>query len=466
MYFFDFISRENIQSYTSNMGFKDNEIIWLYQYFTDIKIAPTTYTLDDIIENLDYEDIRIEVVNEDVKRIFFNNDDNYITCYLRYPNSSVVNRAEFVSMNKLIRKDYYSYVRIFSEYYAPKDGQAKAYQRVFYNENGTVAYEEYINEDNNMYVFKDKILYSKEELIGYFLKKLNLSKKDILLIDRSTNVGQVYLENKGEAKIGSIIHAEHYNENTTNEKHILWNNHYEYLFNNAKNIDFFITATDKQNEKLAKQFEKYYQYPSKIYTIPVGNLSELKKSNERRKASIITASRLASEKHVDWLVKAVIKAHQYNTDITFDIYGEGGEKETLQKIINDENAEGYITLKGHQNLENIYRKYQLFISGSTSEGFGLTLMEAIGSGLGMIGFEVDYGNPTFIKNGENGYRISINTEEATEQEIVNVLANAVVKFFKSNIEKMSIESYKIAENFLFENIAEKWHSLIKEVQYD
>ncbi len=41
----DFIASENIQTLTANLGFQDNEVIWLYQYFTDIPIAPTTYTL-------------------------------------------------------------------------------------------------------------------------------------------------------------------------------------------------------------------------------------------------------------------------------------------------------------------------------------------------------------------------------------------------------------------------------------
>ena len=41
-----------------------------------------------------------------------------------------------------------------------------------------------------------------------------------------------------------------------------------------------------------------------------------------------------------------------------------------------------------------------YFSASTSEGFGLTLMEAVGSGLGMIGLNVNYGNPTFIRDGE------------------------------------------------------------------
>ena len=46
--FLEFMSSENIQTLTHNIGFKDDEIIWLYQYFSDIKIAPTTYTINQL----------------------------------------------------------------------------------------------------------------------------------------------------------------------------------------------------------------------------------------------------------------------------------------------------------------------------------------------------------------------------------------------------------------------------------
>lgn len=42
------------------MGFEDNEIIWVYQYFTDIIIAPTIFTLNDFIASLDEDVIKIE----------------------------------------------------------------------------------------------------------------------------------------------------------------------------------------------------------------------------------------------------------------------------------------------------------------------------------------------------------------------------------------------------------------------
>lgn len=46
--FMDMFLQDNLSDLTRNMGFEDEDIIWLYSYFTDLKIAPTTYTVKDL----------------------------------------------------------------------------------------------------------------------------------------------------------------------------------------------------------------------------------------------------------------------------------------------------------------------------------------------------------------------------------------------------------------------------------
>ncbi|WP_145361864.1 glycosyltransferase, partial [Staphylococcus epidermidis] len=82
------------------------------------------------------------------------------------------------------------------------------------------------------------------------------------------------------------------------------------------------------------------------------------------------------------------------------------------------------------NLHDIYSQYELFVSASQSEGFGLTLMEAVGSGLGMIGFNVNYGNPTFIEDGQNGYLLEKPSKEESIEEITDRMAEKIVQYFK------------------------------------
>ena len=98
------------------------------------------------------------------------------------------------------------------------------------------------------------------------MKKLHLTEQDIVIIDRSTEVGQSILEHKGSSKVGIVVHAEHYSENATNDSYILWNNYYEYVFAQAPYIDFYITATDLQNQVLSSN-SKYTSHQPSVRTI-------------------------------------------------------------------------------------------------------------------------------------------------------------------------------------------------------
>ncbi|HHU6751652.1 TPA: accessory Sec system glycosyltransferase GtfA [Staphylococcus pseudintermedius] len=461
--FLESMRSENIQTLTSNIGFKDHEIIWLYQYFTDIKIAPTTYTINDIKATL-HESIVREEQEGKIRWLYMEAPGSFVTCYLKNENERYVDCAEFVVNNKLIRKDFYSYTRTFSEFYAPEDEIAKLYMRHFYNEDGSVAYTEYIDEITNIYVLKDAVLYTKEAFVAYFIQKLNLTAEDILIFDRTTNVGQAMLQNKGDSKVGVIVHAEHFSESETDQDYVLWNNYYEYEFSQAAEIDFYVTATACQNAILTRQFKQYMNIEPAIYTIPVGNLTQLTYPVTPRKPySMMTASRLASEKHVDWLVRAATIAKEEVPELTFHIYGEGGERKNIENWIAKSEAQSYIKLLGHQKLDDIYAKYSLFVTASTSEGFGLTLMEAVGSGLGMIGFDVNYGNPTFIQHGENGYILSISDKEEKSVTWIERLAQAMIQFFNDGPASPHEVSYTIATPYLIDNTRQKWQVLIDEV---
>ena len=458
--FTDMISTENIEHLTKNIGFLDSEIIWLYTFFTDYKIAPVSFMLDDLKKTLPTEEY---TYSRDGKtgKLVFQGSNSYYAVYFVDEKSERVHRVEIVSGGCLIRKDFYTYGRVFSEYYAPLDKKAHMYLRRFFNEDGTVAYEE-INDDGNvMYQFPDKLLCSKEELVGHMVSGLKLTKEDVVLIDRTTGIGQTILQNAGDAKVGIVIHADHFSEGSTDQDYILWNNYYEYAFAMYRHIDFFVTATEEQNRLLKEQFLKYKGVEPNVYTIPVGSLDELKYPTVNRKPySILTASRLATEKHIDWIIEAVAKARRTVPQLTLDIYGKGSEEQKLKELIKKLGAENYIILRGQQNLKEVYQDYELYLSGSMSEGFGLTLMEAVGAGLPIIGFDVRYGNPTFIEEGKNGYLIPVD-EHMTAKQKIEALTNRVIRLFtEADLESFHEHSYRKAEEFLTKGVEQKWKKIV------
>ena len=461
--FTDMFPRDNLIDMTRNIGFEDDEIIWLYTFFTDQQLGPVTFTLEDLKATLGGRSFTYERDGK-IGRFVFDEDNNFYRIYFVNADSDLVHRVEMVSRGRLVRKDYFITGRVFSEYYAPLDGQAHMYHRRFFNQDGSLAYEE-INDDGDvMFKFADKLICTKEELVGYMTSKLSLTADDVVIIDRTTGIGQAILENAGDAKVGIVIHADHFSEGATDEDNILWNNYYEYSFAMNKHISFYVTATEDQRKLLIEQFEKYLKVTPNVYTIPVGALNELKYPDKARKPySLITASRLATEKHVDWMIDAVATVHAEIPEITLDIYGRGGAEKALQEQINRLGADSYIRLMGQHDLENIYINYEAYLSASTSEGFGLTLMEAIGSGLPIIGFDVRYGNKNFIDEDKNGFKLpyNIGIEKSRRQKL---FVDAIKKLFtESNIEDMHNHSYEKAKEYLASEVEAKWKNLLEKV---
>ena len=458
--FTEFFNDVNFQHFAENIGFENEEAIWLYQALTDMPTAPTSFSLTDLEETFSHKIARKEELINKI-RYFFEGIDQFVTAYLT--KSGTVFTAEYVTQGALIRKDYYTDRKYFSEFFSPVDNQAKMYARCFYQLDGSVAYEELIQDNESIFRIDNQVLFGRNELLKYYLQSLNLTKKDVVLIDRSSKIGSTILKYAKPAKIGCVIHAEHYNENSTNENHVLWNNFYEYMFEKTDLVDFYLASTELQAKTLQKQYKKYKGISPKIYAIPVGNLKQLHHPSTSRKSfSLMTASRLAAEKNIDQLILAVIAAKQELPELTFDIYGTGGKREQLQALIQTNQAQDYIHLKGHHQLDEIYQQYETYLTASGSEGFGLTLMEAVGSGLYMIGYDVPYGNPTFIESGKNGYLLPLLRDY--DKDVASI-AKAIVSLYQSKKIQTSGHqvSYQIAEEFTLSQVAEKWKKVLGRV---
>lgn len=460
--FKEMILNENIQHFTQNLGYNNDEIIWLYQFFTDLKVSKTTVTIYQILNQLGQ--YRHYERNGKLGKVIIQ-DNYYATIYFVNDTDDFVHKVEYVTKGCLVRKDYFTYTRQLSEYFSPKDNQANIYLRRFFNEDGSVAFEELHGDGGAIqYRVGKEMFYSIDEFMMYFIQRLQLTKNDIVIIDRSEGVAPAVFRHKGDAKVGVIVHAEHFSQNATGE-HILWNNYYEYVFQNHRYVDFYVCATEVQREILQRQFKHYLNVEPTIYAIPVGSLAQLTYPTVNRRAySLMTASRLAGEKHIDWIMSAVILAKQDIPELTLDVYGEGGQRQRLEKFIQENDASSYIRLRGHHDLSAVYSHYEGYLSASTSEGFGLTLLEAVGSGLAMIGLDVPYGNQTFIK--DNGYLLTPSIDQTAD--IISAMADAIIDLFQSNtLQDKQNASYRIAEPYLTTHVEQLWKDLVqKELSHD
>ena len=160
---------------------------------------------------------------------------------------------------------------------------------------------------------------------------------------------------------------------------------------------------------------------------------------------VMLAARFVRRKRLDLAIKAIVAFHEICPDVNLDIYGQGMLWQDIEAEIANLGAQDYIQLKGHQTIKNRFKEYELYLATSEWETFGITLLEAIGSGQALVGLDVPYGNQTFIQEGKNGYLVPFAAR--SDEEIVVDLTKALEKAFKQ-IEQFREGSYRLAEEYL------------------
>ena len=76
--FTNMFQSENLEHFTKNIGFEDGEIIWLYGYFTNVKIAGTTYKKEDLEATFSQHPTKKEVSSDRKLIRYYLKIKNYI----------------------------------------------------------------------------------------------------------------------------------------------------------------------------------------------------------------------------------------------------------------------------------------------------------------------------------------------------------------------------------------------------
>ena len=363
-----------------------------------------------------------------------------------------VRYVDYLTNGILLKREWYGARKLVTEYFE----KGILIRRSFHNQDGHITFEELKQGATWLYRLENEILVSQTEVMRRFLARLSLTQEDTLLLDRAALIAfaRPILELQSPAKLGFVFHSEHEFENGG-----LYYEYY-YIFKYAQRFDFFITATEAQKAVLETTLHKQGLDNATIYALPVGHLDSLSYPDGQRKPlSLITASRLDPRKRLDLAIRAVALAHDKEPNLNFDIYGKGVEQENLEHLIDELGAGSYIHLRGHANLQQIYPQYELYVTASQWETFGLTLMEAAGAGLALVGFDARYGNPTFIKDGKNGYLVPYD-ETMDEDLLVSDMADMIVAVLEGNLESMHQASYDLAKKYLKPEILEAWRKLL------
>jgi len=106
------------------------------------------------------------------------------------------------------------------------------------------------------------------------------------------------------------------------------------------------------------------------------------------KSDVIYAGRLVEHKNVDVLLRAIKILKEDIPDIRCFIIGDGPEKPSLVKMVDDlgleDNIQFFDFLDSHDKLISLMKSSRVFALPSTREGFGIVVLEANACGLPVV----------------------------------------------------------------------------------
>lgn len=230
-------------------------------------------------------------------------------------------------------------------------------------------------------------------------------------------------------------------------------NFYDYNIT-IKKYDKIIVLTNEDKELNWKESYNISVIPNPS-TFTCDNVSELTNKN------IISIGRLCPSKNYRSLITAFCDVVNEYPDWSLHIYGDGEEKQELNNLILNLRLEKNVFLEGHTlNIEKELTKASIFASTSLSEGFGLTLIEAMTCGLPVISYACPCGPKDIISDGVDGYLISVNDEKFLSRKLMHLIQN------QQQRKAMGAAAIIKAKNYTIENIISQWMTLFSSLLED
>lgn len=209
-----------------------------------------------------------------------------------------------------------------------------------------------------------------------------------------------------------------------------------------KKVDTIICTTPlypKHSKYLKKYQHKIKILPISIPKMPPPDISQVTKIKSKNAKIIFSLGRLVSYKGFEYLIKSAMYLPE---DYTIFIGGQGVLKESLQKIISENNLSQKVFLLGKLTdavMKNYYHACDIFCLPSIekTEAFGIVLLQAMSCGKPIVATEIKgSGVPWVNKNKETGINVPTKNPQSIAAAIQKIIENKeIYHLYSQNAQK-------------------------------
>lgn len=201
--------------------------------------------------------------------------------------------------------------------------------------------------------------------------------------------------------------------------------------------------------------ERYHSHGLKATVIPNIAAFSTEHSCNHNVKRMISVGHLHPSKGYDLLLPALKPVFKKHPDWHIDIYGEGDDRQMLEKLRNDLGLNGHVNFPGFAyNIQKEYCNSAFYVMSSRYEGLPMVLLEAMSCGLPIVSFNCKEGPSTLLRNNA-GYLVPPENIPAMSTAICQMIENEQLR--KSYAKK----ALEVIKDYSPETIYKKWINLFE-----
>lgn len=226
----------------------------------------------------------------------------------------------------------------------------------------------------------------------------------------------------------------------------------------------FADAVCVQTNEMKSFYPKYLQKKIFVLENPL-DFAEMQKQCYGREINkeniIISVGRLEKQKDYTTLIKAFSLIEQEFPDWKLYIFGQGNDREIIQRLINRLGLDSKVKLCGITHTPFLeMKKSKIFVLSSLFEGFPNVLCEAMYSGLPCIATKCECGPSELIHDGFNGFLVPIGDQDLMAKKIKLLIGNEELRNMMGKRAKESTNRLELGL------VCDRWIGMINKVKKD
>ncbi|MFF5208401.1 glycosyltransferase [Streptosporangium sp. NPDC000396] len=218
-------------------------------------------------------------------------------------------------------------------------------------------------------------------------------------------------------------------------------------------LDTVVTATDASREEWGRLLEG----GPEVRLIPDALPTEPWPRSRMDNRIVAAGGRWVPAKAYDRLVRAFATVADKRPDWRLRLYGAGPEDKRLRALVQDLNLHNHVYFMGTtSDLGGEFAKASIVAVASRAEVFGMTVIEAMASGVPVIGFDSPRGPGEFVTDGDSGVLVPEGDGE------IEAYASALLALIDDERRRQMLAAgaLRAAAAYEVSSVTEQWEKLI------